>query len=1151
MLLFFTSSASAFDLAWNANILNGKARFFDLDGSGKLGAVMPNGNGVEYRPQASLSANGTVLDVGAVVNDALAVDLNGDGSVDFVTANANGKISVVIALDANNNYAAHVDYAATGTPAKLWALDLSNDGYTDIVTLNSGSISIFINDGSGQFAVASGYSVCWQAREMMTADLNGDGFPDLVFPCYESPAVDIFINDGSGGFSSTSLVTAWNVQRLLIANFSGTGRQDLLAVGWTSASLFRNSGGGHFAAPVAAPLAIAAGDWDDDGKPDLAYAYDDPDSDYAGYLQLYRNTGSAFESYQLLEAPRYTQPMYLSAPLIFTDVNGDGNLDILLQGGCGECGSDLAVYFGFWDEEENLNYTSYVPFPILYGSLDILDLDDDGRPDIIAMKSNLIRVYTNFPGAVPRPFSFTAKTDVAPLSQVVSDPVVMLDIDSAPINIVGGEYSINGADFTSEAGTMTQGDSLRVRVVAPAGLGAGVSAMVSIGQSGQALSSGFQVTTWTTDPNPPAPAPAPIVIQPLPPPDTTPDAFRFVDMEEAGLGLVVESNAITIAGINAPAPVTIVGGEYRLENAGENPGENDAWTNIPGQAGAGQRIRVRLITAEVYGTPRHVTLTVGGISDTFTVTTALSSTVSYIPDATGLIVPLTVPVELLPASQNQRLPQTKCATAETRPAATYQFPPLSLSTLGQDSAPVFQTVEIAVPEAGLATGKTLAPAVVAGSARITTPPGTFVLSVSPCGRADGGYFRTLNEEEMRHENVQSGDAGLLVRRRGDGRLEVAIEHGEAVIYRATSAPTVSPRQQRAGVLPSLVGQNVRFFAGEVAEFDANGRLLRIRLGTLDGQETPATDTGNLPRDPGSPVYWWSQPYQGQLAPAGDQVAISDPRGRITFGIHVPKLNAPAARLDGMQIDQAIARTFAHQQFGVTVVSADPYRPVSTWGLRLQRGGRIEDWAPVGPVRVEPGRPDNAFTAYYGLTEVSHRQTVVALAPALPSLERFARAMRAYFGGNVEITLAEGGVILIDNPGPPRQRYALRPRHDDDGANRSCSSLSDALHICNGLLAWREPGETRPRPLFPAFASFTALQGAILDLDPNATVQGQEDGAVQAQFSLNGQTGNYTLTPDYQLIDIPADKAGLAWWWDGPTRIILSVEGKWAQGFGVR
>ena len=323
------------------------------------------------------------------------------------------------------------------------------------------------------------------------------------------------------------------------------------------------------------------------------------------------------------------------------------------------------------------------------------------------------------------------------------------------------------------------------------------------------------------------------------------------------------------------------------------------------------------------------------------------------------------------------------------------------------------------------------------------------------------------------------------------------------------------------------------------------------MGTLDGQETPATDTGNIPRDPGSPVYWWSQPYQGQLAPAGDQVAIADPRGRVTFGIHVPELSAPAARLDGIPIDQALARTLAQQQFGVAVVPADPYRPVSTWGLRLQRGNRIEDWVPVGPVRVEPGRPDNAFTAYYGLLEISHRQTVVALAPALPSLERFARAMRAYFGGNTDITLAEGGVILIDIPGPPRQRYALRPRHYDDGANRSCQRLSDALHICNGLLAWREPGETRPRPLFPAFASFTALQGAILDIDPSASVQGQEDGEVQALFSLNGQTSGYTLTPDYHLIDIPADKAGLAWWWDGPNRIVLSVEGKWAQGFGVR
>lgn len=1140
LLLSCNTSVFAFDLPGNISINSLQARLFSLDGTSSLGAVIPNGTGVEYRPPGALNSEGTVIDVGATVNDAVAADIDGDGVNDIITANSNGKITLITALSNSYTYAAPASFAATATPRKLWPLDLNGDGdgFDDIVTLNTGSVSLFINDGSGQFNAAVGYAVCAEANDIHISDIDGDGLPDLVLPCYGTTAVDV-LKSGSG-FARVTLTATEGVQLLFAADFSGTGRQDLLAVGTSASSLFRNSGAGNFNAPVAAPLAIAVGDWNGDGKPDLAHAYYGPDPDYAGYLQLYRNTGSAFENYKLLDAPRFTGGEMAYTLIASADVNGDGILDILLQGGCYECGNDLAAYFGTGGG----NYAPYVPFRIAYGSVEIRDVDADGRPDVIVRTipaDGTTYLYWNIPGAVPRPFSFTQKTGIEPLAQVVSDPITLLDISNAPIAIVGGEYAINDGDFTADPATIAIGDNLRVRLTAPAGLGTSASALVSIGPDGQALSASFQVTTWTT---------APVVVVPevvqTTPPDTKPDSFRFTDMEDAGLGLIVESNAIAITGINAKAPVTIAGGEYRIESAADN----GAWTNSPGVVDAGQRIRVRLTTAEVYGTPRHATLTVGGISDTLTVTTALSTTVSYIPDATGLVVPLTVPAELLPASQKQRLPQTRCATAETRPAASYQFSPLSLSTLGQATAPVFQTVELVVPEAGYADGKALAPAVVAGMARISAPPGAFMLSVSACGQPDGGYFRTLNEEEMRAESVEPGETGLLVRRRDDGRLEVAVEQGSP-IYRATSAPPVSTRQQRAGVLPTTVGRNVRFYAGEVAEFDANGRLLRIRVGTLDGQEVPPTDPGNIPRDPGSPVYWWSQPYQGQLAPAGDQVAIADPRGRITFGIHVPALNAPAERLDGLRIDQAVVRTLAHQQFGVTLVATDAYTPVSTWGLRIQRGGRIEDWVPVGPVRVEPGRPDNAATAYYGLMEVAHRQTVVALAPALPSLERFARAMRAYFGETTDITLAEGGVILIDIPGPPRQRYALRPRHYDDGSNRSCQRLSAQLHICNGLLAWKEGDEPRPRPLFPAFASFVALQGAILDIDPGATVLGLENGEVQALFNLHGQSGSYILVPDYHLIDIPADKTGQAWWWDGTNHIVLSVEGKWAQGFVVR
>lgn len=1088
VLLCYAANVSAFDLSEVASFPNNQTRFFDLDGSGKLGAVYPDFLGISYLlPDELHWGGGTYMGIGVAVNDALATDLNADGKIDLVTANQDGNISVILKLSDGEDYydSSPANYATTATPSKIWALDLNGDGYPEIITLNSGSVSMFTNDTSGSFGSATGYVICSQATEMHTADLDGDSAPDLVFPCYGTNSIDI-LRSGSG-YSRVTLTSAQNIQHFFMADFSGSGRQDLFAAGLTASSLFRNAGGGSFDAPVAAPPAVGVGDWDGDGNPDLGNLYSGPDPDFAGFLQLYRNTGGVFETFRLLDAPRYSGGMDTPHNVMaLADVNGDAIPDILLQGGCVECGNAIAAYFGTGGGE----YAPYVPFSTRYGGFNVTDFDADGRPDIILHTlpvEGVTNLYRNIPGSVPRPFSFMAQTGVDPGVDVFSEALIPLGISSAPISVIGGEYSINDGDFTSDPGILVAGDSVRIRVISAEELGGSVSVLVNIGPDGQALSATFRVTTTTTT----APAPdEPTVTPPQPvPPDTKPDSFRFIDVEDAGLGQVIESNPVGITGINAKADVTISGGEYRIEGS---DGNSD-WTNIPGQVDSSQRIRVRLTSAEVYGAPRHVTLSVGGVTDTFTVTTTISTTVTYIPDTTGLVVPMTVPIELLPASQNQRLPQTRCATAETRPAAGYRFPPLTIATLGQSGAPIFQTVEITVPEAFSATGKGLAPTVIAGAARIAAPPGAFILSVSPCGRADGGYFRTFFENEMAAAGLTDANAALVARRRDDGRLEVAVEQG-SIIYRAASAPPVSTRQQRAGVLPSTVGQNVRLYTGEVGEFDSNGRLLRIRLGTLDGQEVPPTDSGFIPRDPDSAVYWWSQPYQSQLAPAGDQVAIADPRGRITFGIQVPALDAPAARLDGLRIDQAVARTFAHQFFGAVLVPRDPYRPISTWGLRMQYSNRLEDWVPVGPVRVEPGRPDNAGVAYYGLTEIAYQQTVVALAPALPSLERFARAMRNYFGETTDITLAEGGVIIAEIPGPPRLRYALRPRHAEDG-NRSCQSLSAELNVCNGLLAWKEPGETRPRGLYPAFASFSAVQGAILDIDPNAVVSGLPNGEV--------------------------------------------------------
>jgi hypothetical protein len=96
--------------------------------------------------------------------------------------------------------------------------------------------------------------------------------------------------------------------------------------------------------------------------------------------------------------------------------------------------------------------------------------------------------------------------------------------------------------------------------------------------------------------------------------DTTPEAFSFTASTNAATQAVVTSPAVTISGIDAPATVSITGGEYSI-NGG-------AFTAASGKVSSGQTIAVKVTASSVTNTPVDAVLSVGGIRATFRVTTA-------------------------------------------------------------------------------------------------------------------------------------------------------------------------------------------------------------------------------------------------------------------------------------------------------------------------------------------------------------------------------------------------------------------------------------------------------------------------------------------------------------------------------------------------
>jgi len=96
--------------------------------------------------------------------------------------------------------------------------------------------------------------------------------------------------------------------------------------------------------------------------------------------------------------------------------------------------------------------------------------------------------------------------------------------------------------------------------------------------------------------------------------DSTPDPFSFGSLIGAPLSTLVQSGAIQVSGINAPAAISIANGEYSI-------GCNGSFTSAASSIANGNAVCVRHTSASAVGGSVTTTLTVGGVSGIFTSST--------------------------------------------------------------------------------------------------------------------------------------------------------------------------------------------------------------------------------------------------------------------------------------------------------------------------------------------------------------------------------------------------------------------------------------------------------------------------------------------------------------------------------------------------
>ena len=113
--------------------------------------------------------------------------------------------------------------------------------------------------------------------------------------------------------------------------------------------------------------------------------------------------------------------------------------------------------------------------------------------------------------------------------------------------------------------------------------------------------------------------------------DTTPETFTFTDEVDVELNVSKESNTITVTGIDSPADISVAGGEYSIDGG--------TFTSDAATITNDQTVSVRHTSSALNDTVADSTLTIGGVSDTYsTTTTAFAGQLAILPSGSDLVL---------------------------------------------------------------------------------------------------------------------------------------------------------------------------------------------------------------------------------------------------------------------------------------------------------------------------------------------------------------------------------------------------------------------------------------------------------------------------------------------------------------------------------
>ncbi len=272
----------------------------------------------------------------------------------------------------------------SGNPTSVVSADFNADGIPDLALMGRAGIDVFLGAGSGRFHPPASIPLKDGPNSYSTvvvADVNADGKPDLI-ALDGVNAVTLFGN-GDGTFSMGPKVSAPGGSQTAVADFNLDGKIDLALGAGNGVNILLGHGDGTFGAPLLLPvtsnLCVSTGDFNGDGKPDVAGCG-------LNSVVVFLGTGKGtFQPGVVSSLPSQADALAVA------DLNGDGHADVVgaavnLNGSNPHLGP-VYVLYGNGDGTFQPTLQVHSNIGPLF-SVQIGDLDGDGRPDIAAASIN-------------------------------------------------------------------------------------------------------------------------------------------------------------------------------------------------------------------------------------------------------------------------------------------------------------------------------------------------------------------------------------------------------------------------------------------------------------------------------------------------------------------------------------------------------------------------------------------------------------------------------------------------------------------------------------------------------------------------------------------------------------------------------------------